>query len=696
MCGWGQPRSRVFQAALCYNNPYTNVEVLIMTDSSATDKPGAGEPQISEYAALLNGAHFINVTKADGVCVLEPLLVTQQPRTPGNVAVIAEIARENTRRMQGIMERAGEQCTIFFPAGNYFFDGAAPGWTASIETTEERQTFRGDNMNSSLILQISTQVRATLAVKHTRGAVLDLHIGSADFDDEGYWFDAWTREPHQTAILIDGSDVYFGNTDITVRQVSLNAAHTHLHHHNDDPSLPDSYNTYLQGVRNLPGNPVPFAFTRRFRPFVNGIEITRNNLHVTCEHIIGQELINTIHMSSPHFDYSGAYAFADIRVYPFGGITDPAQAIGFGGRTRRGAVWTTFLRVDASPAEQMTIRDCSFSGHQFLAVMAEKMWVGLLTVEGNTVEAYGGGELPDQSPLYFRVPTAECNVSRNIRILGNNLQGIVTRRVMGHDDGAAMIMIDGGCAGMQIADNIFTHTLFNPPFELQEGSAIYVRGSDPWHHADLVIANNIFAQGWSSAIVIGSNHGDEERESSTSVLEPETTEGVVIIGNAINADGKVPASVIYLHAVQNCCVANNTIRISDTSKTAIGLRDADHVTVTGNTATLMQPGDAFLTTAALCRQLLLADNNHNGKINLRGTVSESAGGRPPLGGIIAWREAGAGVLPIGWARCDGQSERDWKSGAHANSPLTGALPRLNPSTFAGETDGSICWIIRVM
>jgi len=667
-----------------------------MAQSSETTQPGVGEPQISEYAALLNGAHFINVTKMDGVCVLEPLLVTQQVLTPGNSAVIHEIAHENTRRMQGIMERADEQCTIFFPAGNYYFDGAATGWTASIETTDERQTFRGDNMNSSRILQMSTQVRATIAIKHARGMVLDLHIGSADANDEGYWFDEWTHEPHQTAILIEGTNVYGGNTDIQIRQVSLNAARTHQHHHNDDPASPDAYNQYLQGVRNLPGNPIPFTMTRRHRPFLNGIEITHNNLNVKCLQITGQELINTIRLSYPSFQYGGEYTFEDIFIYPFGGITDTAQLAGFNRRTRRGAVWTTFLRVDASPAEQTAIRRCNFRGHQFLAINADKMWIGMLTVEGNTVDAYGGGETPDQSPLYFHMPTAEFNASRGIRITGNNLQGIVTRPVRQRSDGSAMIMLDGGCAGIQISDNLLTSTPFILPSDLQEGSAIYLRADDPWHHSEVVIANNIFTHGWSSAIVIGSDHGDKSRGAICSALLPEITEGVVITGNAINADGKMPVSVIYLHGVHTGSVANNTIRISDTGKTAIGLRDADHLTVIGNAAALLRAADAFLTTSGHCRHLLVADNTHNGQTYLDGQVTELTGGRAPIGGIVAWHEAGAGQLPLGWERCDGQPERAWKTGVHAKSPLIGALPDLNPGMLAGDTAVVVTWIIRVI
>ena len=670
-----------------------------MTQPSVPTEPDNGQslaPQASTYATALNGVHFINVTKSDGVCVLEPIIATQQAMTRTNAAVIAEIARANTRRMQAIMERAGEQCTIFFPAGNYYFDGAAPGWTASIETTEERQTIRGESMNSTLILQCDTAVRATIAIKHARGIVADLHVGSADWDDEGYWHDEWTAHPHQTAILLEGSDVYYGITDLQVREVSLNAAQTHLHHHNDDPADPRTYNTYLQGVRNLPGNPVPFTITRRFRPFINGIEITRNSLHVCCRHITGQEIINTIRLSNPSFHYGGAYCFEDIYVYPFGGITDPAQATSFGGRTRRGAVWTTFFRADTSPAEDTTIRHCGFSGHQFLSINAETMWVGMCTLEANHIDAYGGGETREQSACYFRVPTAEFNVSRGIRLLGNDIQGMVTRRAMGKSEAAALVMIDGGCAGIQIAHNVFTHTLFNPPSELQEGTAISVRGSDPWHNTELVIAHNIFARGWSSAIVVGSDHGDEGRGAICSPLTPEATEGVVITGNTINADGKLPVSVIYLHGVQAGCVTHNTIRVSDTSKTPISLRDVDHLLVVGNVGTLLQPSDNFLTTLGSCHHLLVADNTHNGREQHRGTVSPLSGGRPPVGSLVAWHEFPGAILPVGWERCDGQAEREWKTGAHAGSPLTGPLPHLNPASLPGTDDAvSVVWIIRV-
>ena len=84
-----------------------------------------------------NSAHYINVTQADGLFVKEPLIVCD--------AFDARTAAENSRRIKAIMasDKISERCRIHFPAGIYYFDGAAEGWEASIQTTHKFQSITG-------------------------------------------------------------------------------------------------------------------------------------------------------------------------------------------------------------------------------------------------------------------------------------------------------------------------------------------------------------------------------------------------------------------------------------------------------------------------------------------------------------------------------------------------------------------------
>jgi hypothetical protein len=162
-----------------------------------------------------NSAHFIDVTRADGVLVKEPLTLSDR--------YDQAIAARNTERMKRIMESGafGERCRIHFPAGDYYFDGAAPGWQASIQTSAKYQSITGDGINATRILQNNTEVTATLLIAHNNCTVQDLTIASKDFQQK--YNKEWDDNPHQCAILFEAPNKAWSGTDPQVLNVNINA-----------------------------------------------------------------------------------------------------------------------------------------------------------------------------------------------------------------------------------------------------------------------------------------------------------------------------------------------------------------------------------------------------------------------------------------------------------------------------------------
>lgn len=88
----------------------------------------------------------INIIMEDPIFVKEPLV----PNDPAQ-------AKTNTLRMRAIMEAAPKGAAIYFPAGNYYFDGAALPNRGSIETSQPGQTIYGDGAELTMIFQTNLE-----------------------------------------------------------------------------------------------------------------------------------------------------------------------------------------------------------------------------------------------------------------------------------------------------------------------------------------------------------------------------------------------------------------------------------------------------------------------------------------------------------------------------------------------------------
>ena len=62
-------------------------------------------------------------------------------------------ARINSERMSEIMSVVSRGATLFFPAGDYYFDGAAIPNHGSVESSATGQIFRGEGVGTTRILQ---------------------------------------------------------------------------------------------------------------------------------------------------------------------------------------------------------------------------------------------------------------------------------------------------------------------------------------------------------------------------------------------------------------------------------------------------------------------------------------------------------------------------------------------------------------
>ena len=177
--------------------------------------------------------HWINVAQADGQWVREPLVATE--------ADDETIAAANSQRIRAILSSpaVGEDCTFYFPAGKYYFDGAAPGELATIASTAERQTFAGDGMNATIIVQKSTAVGATFRIAHDRCIIRDLMIASADRDKD--YRAEWDDNRHGVAIHLDApEDRWYADPQIL--NVNVNS-------HGNDIVLRDFLRPFDIGVK---------------------------------------------------------------------------------------------------------------------------------------------------------------------------------------------------------------------------------------------------------------------------------------------------------------------------------------------------------------------------------------------------------------------------------------------------------------
>ena len=89
------------------------------------------------------------------------IVYVDRPDSAGRFAPLIKndrsAARVNSERMAVIMSAVSRGTTLFFSAGDYYFDGAATPNHGSIESSATGQVFRGEGVGTTRILQCNMQ-----------------------------------------------------------------------------------------------------------------------------------------------------------------------------------------------------------------------------------------------------------------------------------------------------------------------------------------------------------------------------------------------------------------------------------------------------------------------------------------------------------------------------------------------------------
>ena len=276
-------------------------------------------------APAVNSARFVDVTRADGVFVKEPIIASDTYRE--------EVPSQNSTRIKAILSSPalGEYCRIHFPAGSYYFNGAAPDWDASIQTTAKNQSITGDGINATRIIQKSTDVPATIKVSHSNCTIQNLSILSTDYQLK--FNRDWDEHPHQTAILLEPLKTNPPwNTDPQILNVNINAT----------------------------GNNI--AIDGYYRPFKTGIKCIGPWLNIYVQTMFILHVHNAIYINQGNI-IAGPAKFIDVNVYG----TVP---------TEEPHAWNTFFKSEGHFMEQVELIHCTYIGSQFIYMDGTKLTAG--------------------------------------------------------------------------------------------------------------------------------------------------------------------------------------------------------------------------------------------------------------------------------------------------------------------------------
>ena len=548
---------------------------------------------------------LIDVTCVDGKYVNKPVLATEKYEP--------EIAKENSQRIQAILKAVSDiSCVIYFPGGNFYFDGAAEGWQGSIETTHPFQTICGAGMNGTRILQVSRSVSSTIRLRHTGCAVRDLYIGSADTNDT-FNID-WEKAPHQTAIHLDSvvSDWKSWPCDPRIQNVNINS----------------NGNTILG----------PYSYSR---PFKTGIKISGSWLNIYVHTVWIMDTFTAIDIDQGPV-MAGPAKFIDINFY--------SPHVAGGQKTQE---WTTFFRSRSYFMEQVELIHCTFIGAQFIYMDSRPVQPkGELTpvydmvvdhcyinVHDTPHSSASTEPYPERSGIYMNLQPLQAgknsSYSRDIRFTNNSCTGRSTSQ-------GAFFYLEGMCRGITIADNDISCGYGNDKcIYIRPTSQLNVDGVSKASDIgirDVKIYNNYF-RNWKTLITIGGDKQDPSRQSlppqdvsagkdtpsyrvqrvnifNNQSMQESGTENVALTGCYLERCSQVvisgnnfaekKSSGIVLRDCGNALVNSNSLVAIDSNDPAYGIAmfGCQSGAVTGNSLKKFRNG-IYLDK---CRQISLGNN----------------------------------------------------------------------------------------
>jgi hypothetical protein len=519
--------------------------------ANGADAVGVGEqnknrkkPAIGPVRAGINDQHFIDVTLADGVYVKEPLLRAD--------AYDENTARENTRRIHSILtsQSVASNCLIYFPAGVYFFDGAGPGWDASIQTTHPRQTIAGDGMNATIIAQKNTSLAATVKIHHDACTIRDLQVRSADLS--AVYQPDWDQNRHRAAIWLDAPGKAW-KADPQILDVNINTS----------------------------GNNV--AFKDFHRPFETGVKATGPWLDIYVHTLWMRDVKNGIDLDQGAF-IGGPAHFIDVN------FVATSQQVYRG--------WTTFLRSQSRFMEVVKIIDCFFIGSQFIHMEGRPTGKDekhnpayTIVIDHNYMNTLWGdaGDEARYSGIYMNLPPSPDgrSYSRNICFTNNYVAGRAPKH-------GAFFHLQGVCRGIDISNNFIGSGRSGKCIQVLPGQPI---GPGDVAMRDIRITENYICDyrraitiggddslGWTEGISIAGNqtffHPSPNPIGETTV-DLIRARAASVVGNAF---AETAGSSLIARQCERLSISDNQINGlgSERSPRGIALEDSRDVTITGN------------------------------------------------------------------------------------------------------------------
>ncbi len=502
---------------------------------AAVDK----QPTAAPVQPQANSASFIDVSRADGHFVKQPIVSTN--------GYDAKIATQNTARMKAIMstKEIGEYCRVHFPAGSYYFNGAAPGWEASIQTTAKNQSITGDGINATRIIQKSLTVLTTIMVGHSNGTIENLSIMSAD--RQATINPVWEEHPHQSAIVLDAAAPWF--TDPQIKNVNINATGNNI--------IVDGY----------------------YRPFKIGIEIRGPWLNIYVHTMFILHVHNAIYINQGRA-CGGPAKFIDVNAYAAAPNSEEPKP----------KVWNVFFKSEGNFMEQVELIHCTYIGSQFISMDGTKQMVD-----------EGGSKQPTTTPVYNMIvdhcyinslwqscPSGEAKWSGIYMNLPPKPGGIDpgfgtqlhSRRIL---------FTNNTCLGKTPADGAFFYVEGNARDLTIQGNsiesgggkrAIYIRATEPFIDTDVAVRDisilDNMIQDFAYPIVIGG-------EADNSFVE-----GVNITDNRttyIKSIEKNQAMGVTLNRVRRINMNGN--RFAPTHTSSVLMNGCEDITMSANQFTGM-------------------------------------------------------------------------------------------------------------
>lgn len=495
---------------------------------------------------------FVDVTQVDGKVVLEPLIPTPEADE--------EIAQLNTKRIKAILTspEIGEYCRIHFPAGMYYFKGAAEGWTGSIQSTATNQSFTGDGINATLIRQMDREVESTFRIEHENCTIENLSICSSDRSES--FVEEWDKDRHQIAIHFVAKEGWA--TDPQVLNVNINST----------------------------GN--DFVVKGFFRPFETGMRFDGAWLNVYVQSMFIQDVLNAIYINQGEL-IAGPAKFIDINAY--------ATSQYEGSKS-----WNTFFKSEGHFMEQVELIHCTYIGSQFIYMDGTKPNPGKNPVYNMIVDHCYINSLwlpaeadPKWSGIYMNLPPKPGGIdkgygsslySKLIYLTNNTCGGKTPER-------GAFFYIEGNVKGVFIEGNNFSSgggdkcIYLRPTLQIDD-TGVAMR--------NIEIRNNYFND-FRNPICIGGDIHDPVRENFDYAFhypemgrdgygfnrgrddDPYWIENVVIAENQtfyLPIVGRRHLTGVYLNKCRQVSITGNNFMESDS--TAYFLRQCEQMTITGN------------------------------------------------------------------------------------------------------------------